>query len=286
VFFNIQYRFNVNAYQQQYPPFPELIQTKKAASHTQCQTDPLTFASLSDNTETRMKLHAALEELGDDTDFESEMNAAEMLAAEQRNIALKKFEEKESARLEGLKPALLPQSRPLHLPHRHVHREQQSNLVENPAPDTTQNIKDYVVQRDSVLRLREMLEKSHRGYGLPQLQPLGSQSNDSSALSSARKLPKRVYDAVREPPKIIPQKSESLISLAEKLRSLDVSKTEWGSEYASLYFENEPASSVLQQKLEQLPLSAHTGRLQASAIGTTYSLSYSLQSRQRNSGDL
>jgi hypothetical protein len=95
-----------------------------------------------------------------------------------------------------------------------------------------------------------------------------------------------VYDAVREPPKIIPQKSESLISLAEKLRSLDVSKTEWGSEYASLYFENEPASSVPQQKLEQLPLSAHTGRLQTSAIGTTYSLSYSLQNRQRNSGDL
>ncbi len=276
----------MNAYQQQYPPFPELIQTKKAASHTQCQTDPLTFASLSDNTETRMKLQAALEELGDGTGFESETIAAEILAAEQRNIALKIFEEKESARLEGLKPALLPQSRPLHLPHKHVHREQRSNVVEDPAPDTMQNIKDYVVQRDSVFRLREMLEKSHRGYGTPQPQPPGSQSNDSSALSSARKLPKRVYDAVREPPKIIPHKSESLISLAEKLRRLDVSKTEWGSEYDSLYIENEPASSVLQQKLKQLPLSAHAGRLQASAIGTTYSLSYSLQGRQRNTGDL
>ena len=279
----------MNAYQQQYPPFPELIQTKKIVSHTQCQTDPLTFASLSDNTETRMKLHAALEELGDDTDFQSDMIAAETLAAEQRDIALKIFEENEAARLEGLKPAVIPQSRPLHLPHRNVHRAQQSSAVEDPAapaPDMTQQIKDYVVQRDSVLRLREMLEKSHRGYGTRQPQPPGSQSYDSSALSSARKLPKRVFDAVREPPKIIPQKSESLISLAEKLRSLDVANTEWGSEYDSLYIENEPANSVLQQKLKQLPLSAHAGRLQASAIGTTYSLSYSLQNRQRNSGDL
>ncbi len=276
----------MNAYQQQYPPFPELKQSKKIALHTQCQTDPLTFASLSDNKETRLKLHAALEELGNDSDFESETIAAEKLAAEQRDSALQIFAEKEAARLESLKPRLITHSRPLHLPQRNVHLAQQSNTVDNASRDMTRTIMDHVVQRDSVARLREMLKQSHNEYGTPQLQLQSSRSNDSSIQSSTRKLPKRVFDAVREPPKIIPQNSKSVISLADKIRNLDVTKTEWGSEYGSLYIENETASSVLHQKLKQLPSAAQAGGQPAVVMGATYSLRYSLQSRQSNSGNL
>jgi hypothetical protein len=276
----------VNAYQQQYPPFPELKQSKKTALHTQCQTDPLTFASLSDNKETRMKLHAALEELGNDSDFEAETSAAEILAAEQRDSALKKFAEKEAARLESLKPRLITHSRPLHLPHRNLHQAQQFNTVDNASRDMTRTIMDHVVQRDSVARLREMLKQTHNEYGTPQPQMKNSRTNGSSIQSTTRKLPKRVFDAVREPPQLTLQNSKSVMSLADKIRNLDVTKTEWGSEHGSLYIENETASSVLHQKLKQLPSVAQAGGQPAVVIGATYSLRYSLQSRQSKSGNL
>ena len=95
--------------------------------------------------------------------------------------------------------------------------------------------------------------------------------------------PKRVFDSLREPPKIIAQPSESLISLAEKLRYLDVASAGWEEGDSPAV---SSTSKTLHQKLKQLPAHTKQEKSQATVAGTTYSLSYSLRNRQRNSGDL
>jgi hypothetical protein len=268
------FRFNVNAYQQEYPPFPQLTQAKKQVSHMQCQTDILTMAALSDNWETRQKLQNALENLGDCTE-----NQAEQIAAEERESALKLFAEKEATRLENLQPELIKQSRPLHLPHSKFDHDLQSNASGHQSQETLQKIKEHVIQRDSVTRLRDMLNQSHSDAGGWNT----GQPNEGAVPASARKLPKRVFDSLREPPKIIAQPSESLISLAEKLRYLDVASAGWEEGDSRAV---SSTSKTLHQKLKQLPAHSKQEKSQATVAGITYSLSYSLRNRQRNSGDL
>jgi hypothetical protein len=262
----------VNAYQQQYPPFPELAQMKKNVSNMQSQTDSLIIAAQSDNWETRQKLQTALEQLGDCTE-----NQAELIAAEERETALKAFAEQEAAKLESLRPVLIKEWRPLHLPLSCVHHEPTSNESAN---RELQKIKEHVVQRDSVTRLRNMLNENQREASVRHEQ------TESSIHLNSRKLPRRVFDTLREPPKIIPQASESLISLAEKLRYLDFANAGWTTEQAAFDFAEKSSDKSLHQKLKQLPAAALHEQRQSATTGTTYSLSYSLQSWQRNGGDL
>jgi hypothetical protein len=262
----------VNAYQQQYPPFPEMAKTKKSVSHMQCQTDSSIMAALSDNWETRQKLQMALEHLGDCTDHQ-----AEVIAAEERETALKIFSEQEVLRLESLKPAAIKQWRPLHLPPSHVDHEPKSNKPGHQSREALQKLKEHIVQRDSVTRLRNMLNLSHNeASGWNDKKP-----PETLAHTSTRKLPKRVFDSLREPPKLIPQ--ESLISLAEKLRFLDVASA---SEKDFLDFPEESTGESLHQKLKQLPAVVKNEKQQVTATGTTYSLSHSLQSWERNGSNL
>lgn len=267
----------MNAYQQQYPPFPELAQAKKSVSHMQCQTDSLTMAALSDNLETRIKLRMALEQLGDCTD-----NQAEMIAAEERETALKMLADQEATKSEISKPASIKQWRPLHLPIGNVRDEAKSKAAERQSHEALLQVKEHVVQRDSVTRLRSMLNHSHcEAGGWP-----NESTDESLAQTSARKLPKRVFGSLREPPKIIPQAPDSLISLAEKLRYLDVAGAGWASENAFLDSTDESTRMSLHQKLKQLPTAATVEKQQAAEIGTAYSLSYTLQSWQRYGGGL
>ncbi len=265
----------MNAYQQQHPHWPVLTQTKLSVSSVQCQTDSLIFASLTDNSETRQKLQAALEQLGDNTEDE-----AETIAAEQRETALKMFAEQEAAKADG-KQATTQISRPLHLPRGNFDRTQKSN-VSKEQREAIQKIKEHVVQRDSVARLREMLNHSRD-------EATGAHTGkqfEEMAHASSKKLPKRVFNSLREPPRILAETSESLISLAAKLRHLDVTTEERGYEDDSLYLAQDVVRTSLHQRLAQLPVPATTEHDHAAAIGTTYSLSYSLQSRQRNSGGM
>ena len=269
----------MNAYQQYYPPWPELAQTKKSVASMQCQTDTLVFASLCDNSETRQKLQAALEQLGDDSEYQ-----AEIIAAEQREAALKLFAENEAAKIDDLKPSVIQKYRPLHLPQRNFQHTLQSNMSEE-KQEAIQRIKEHVIQRDSVARLREMLKSDgHGSNGIRNMK----QSDESVAHTGARKLPKRVFNSLRQPPRITTQSSESLISLAEKLRHLDVTTADWVSADGSSHFAEDSAITLLHQKLKQLHSTERDENGHAATMGTTqtYSLSHSLQNRQRNGGGL
>jgi hypothetical protein len=271
------FSFNVNAYQQDYPPWPELAQSKKSVASMQCQTDALVFASLSDNSETRQKLQAALEQLGDDPEHQ-----AEILAAGQREAALKMFAENEAAKIDDFKPSVIQKYRPLHLPQRNFQQTIQSHVSEE-KQEAIQRIKEHVIQRDSVARLREMLKNDgHGNIGARNTK----QSDESAPHTAARKLPKRVFNSLRQPPRIITQSSESLISLAEKLRHLDVTTTDWASADGSSHFAEDSAITLLHQRLKQLHSTEQYETDHAATMTQTYSLSHSLHNRQRNGGGL
>jgi hypothetical protein len=254
-----------------------MAKSKQSVSTMQCQTDPLILASLSDHLESRLKLQDALEQLGDDTEYK-----AEIIAAEQRDIALKMLAEQEAAKLDKSKPGQMQNSRPLHLPHSSFDRIIKSQVSEE-QQEAMQKVREHVLQRDSVVRLRDML---NRCQNLSEVPRADKQSDHKIAHTSARKLPKRMFGSLREPPQILTQTSESLISLAEKLRHLDVTTAGWESAENLPHFAEDSVKTLLHQKLEQLILPVHADNGHADGMGTTYSLSQSLQSRQRNTGDL
>jgi hypothetical protein len=250
-----------------------MSQVKKAVTNMQSQTDPLELASLSENCETRHKLQAALEVLGDDAD-----KLAEIIASEQREVALKIFSENQAEKTDGLQPNPAKQFKPLHLPHNNLDCVQLSPDIEVRPPELSKQIKDHVVLRDSVVRLREMLSQGH-------VDKMAA-SKENSTYRIAKSLPKRVYDPLREPPKLILQPSESLISLAEKLQYLDGIDATWTSADTASYFSEESSSTPLHQKLRQLPAvspNLQTEKHPAVTMDVTYSLSHTLQNLQRNS---
>lgn len=219
----------------------------------------------------------ALEQLGDDTEYK-----AEIIAAEQREVALKMFAEQEAAKLDKSGPGQMQNSRPLHLPHSSFDRIIKSYVSEE-QKEAMQKVREHVLQRDSVVRLREMLNSGQNEGDVPRSD---KQTDHSIAHTSARKLPKRVFKSLREPPKILTQTSESLISLAEKLRHLDVATAGWESAENSSHFAEDSVRTLMHQKLEQLSLPVYADNGHAEGIGTTYSLSHSLHSRQRNATGL
>jgi hypothetical protein len=190
------------------------------------------------------------------------------------------FSEQEAAKADG-KQASKHTSRPLHLPRGNFDRAQKSNVSQEQR-EAIQKTKEHVVQRDSVARLREMLNHSRdEATGARTGKPF-----EEMAHASSKKLPKRVFNSLREPPKILAETSESLISLAAKLRHLDVTTEEGGCDDDSMYLAQDVLRTSLHQRLAQLPFPVTTEHDHAAAIGTTYSLSYSLQSRQRSSGGM
>jgi len=269
------FRFNVNAYQQKYPMFPELMHVEKSTSNFQCQTDAMLLAALADSWESRNKLQQALENIAEYKD-----DRAEMIAMEQRESVLKMIAEDEAAKEEKQKTDLKLESakhssRPLHLPHSNFDRAEQFKIDDQSREEeekSVQKIKEYVVQRDSVARLRHMLHQEHSESRDNGRSTEGS-AMEGGALVSARKLPRRIFDCPREPPKILPLPTDSLITLAERLRHLDVNSA--GSELAGMsLFEDDSvfANASLHYKLKQLPVSVQPQKSQAAAIGTTTSL--------------
>jgi hypothetical protein len=265
-------RFSVNAYQQTYPAFPELIEEEKSTSNFQCQTDSMMLAAVGGNFESRNKLQKALESIA-----ESEVDRAEIIAMEQREMVLKMLAEDEAAneakQKEEPKPESPKHSRPLHLPRSNFDMAEKSKIDDQSTKDyqeTIQNLRDLVEQRDSVARLYNMLHQERSEV----VEPKDSgRSKEAGASASTRKLPKRIYDCPREPPKILPPPSDSLISLAERLRHLDVNSA--GSELAGVSLfehDSEFVSTSLHHKLKQLPVSEQPRNSQTAAIGSITSL--------------